>query len=135
MKTIKLIISLILVAISSVACSNNSYNKAYLESNIIYITDESNILDGKKIILVKNTHGVINKQQADSEINTIVAYAKNQPDVIIRITYITAKSLATYVAKNLNQQIDNKIYIDKCCTLDVGRAYLPNDSVSISLYK
>ncbi|MDD3266964.1 MAG: hypothetical protein PHC75_07295 [Burkholderiales bacterium] len=135
MQMLKLIVSLGLITVNLVACSNNNYEKTYPQSNIVYIDDESNALNGKKILLVKNTRGVVNQEQSTAEIKAIVAYAKNQPDVAIKITYITASNLANDIAKNLNQQIANKIYVDKCCKLDPGRAYLPKDSVSITLYK
>lgn len=131
----KLIIALSLVTLGLVACSNSNYEKQYPQSNIIHIDDESNALNGKKILLVRNTIGIVNQSQADDEIKTIVAYAKNQPDIAIRISYITASDLANNIAKKLNQQIANKIYVDKCCKLDIGRVNLPKDSVSITLYK
>ena len=131
----KLIIALGLSTISLVACSNSNYEKQYPQSNIIHIDDESNALNGKKVLLVRDTIGIVNQSQADTEIKAIIAYAKNQPDVAIRISYITASDLANDIAKKLNQQIANKIYVDECCKLDVGRAYIPKDSVSITLYK
>ena len=114
--------------------TNNSTNIQTAKTAIIYIDDESNVLNKKQLVFFRENN--LSPNPTSNEISTaIVKHVKNMPNLDIKITYKSESGMANQVAKQVHQQVNNQIYIEKCCKLDSGRVNLSGNQISISYYK
>ena len=114
--------------------TNNSTNIQTKKTAIIYIDDESNVLNKKQLVFFRENN--LSANPTSNEISTaIVKHAKNMPNLEIKITYKFESAIANQVAQQVHQQVSNQIYIEKCCKLDSGRVNLSGNQINISYYK
>ena len=132
--TALIIISAFALAVGCANATNNSTNIQTKKTAIIYIDDESNVVNKKQLVFFRENN--LSANPTSNEISTaIVKHAKSMPDLEIKITYKFESAMANQVAQEVHQQVNNQIYIEKCCNLDSGRVNLSGNQISIIYYK
>lgn len=126
--------SIFTLATGCANATNNSNDIQTKKTTIIYIDDESNVFKNKKLVFFRNSK--LPKEPTAKDISErIIENTKNLPNVDIKITYKYESDLANQVANEVNQKINNQIYIDHCCNTDSGRVNLKGNQINISYYK
>lgn len=127
-------ISALALAAGCANATNNSNNMQTTKTAIIYIDDESNVVNKKQLVFFRENN--LSANPTSNEISTaIVKHAKSMPNLEIKITYTFESGMANQIAQQVHQQVNNQIYIEKCCKLDSGRVNLTGNQISISYYK
>ncbi len=126
--------SIFTLATGCANATNNSNDIQTKKTTIIYIDDESNVLNKKQRVFFRENN--LSATPTTSEISrAIVKHAKNMPSLEIKITYKAESDLANQVASQIHEQVGNQIYIEHCCKLDSGRVNLKGNQINISYYK